>query len=57
MRHEIKDIKCNVKSCIYHEGNQKCTAGAIEVGPSNACSCSETLCTTFEPNTNMTNQK
>ncbi len=57
MRHEIKDIKCNVNSCIYHEGTHKCTAGSIEVGPSSACSCSETLCATFEPNSNMTNNK
>ena len=57
MRHEIKDIKCNVNSCIYHEGTNKCTAGSIEVGPSSACCCSETLCATFEPNTNMTNNK
>lgn len=57
MRHEIKDIKCNVNSCIYHEGTHKCTAGSIEVGPSSACCCSETLCATFEPNANMTNNK
>ncbi len=53
MRHEIKDIKCHVSHCIYNEDAKKCTAGSIEVGPSSACSCSETVCATFEPNTTM----
>ncbi|MGN1169438.1 MAG: DUF1540 domain-containing protein [Acutalibacteraceae bacterium] len=51
MRHVIKDIKCNVSHCIYNEDNSKCTAGSIEVGPSSANCCSDTLCATFEPNT------
>ncbi|MCI5592709.1 MAG: DUF1540 domain-containing protein [Oscillospiraceae bacterium] len=49
MRHTIKDIKCNVDNCIYNENRCECTAGKIEVGPSSACCCSETLCATFEP--------
>ena len=48
MRHVIKDINCNVASCVYNEGNGSCTAGKIEVGPSQATNCTETLCTTFE---------
>ncbi|MBQ7595889.1 MAG: DUF1540 domain-containing protein [Clostridia bacterium] len=48
MRHVIKDINCKVSDCIYNEGNGTCSAGKIEVGPSHASSCSDTLCNTFE---------
>lgn len=50
MKHEIKEIKCNAKNCIYNEDGCKCIAGHIEVGTTSACTCAETLCTTFEPN-------
>ncbi|MBQ7548383.1 MAG: DUF1540 domain-containing protein [Clostridia bacterium] len=49
MKHEIKDIHCNAKNCVYNEEGSKCVAGHIEVGPSSACTCAETICATFEP--------
>lgn len=45
----INGIKCNVYGCVYNKNKCDCTAGKIEVGPSSACSCSETLCAIFEP--------
>lgn len=48
MRHVIKDIKCDVANCVYNEGNGRCSAGEIKVGPSNAQNSTETLCATFE---------
>lgn len=49
MKHEIKEIKCNAVNCVYNEDGRKCVAGHIEVGPSSACTCAETICATFEP--------
>ncbi len=40
-------VKCNVKNCVYHSGDDNCDAGNIEVGPSQACDCNETECQTF----------
>lgn len=57
MRHVIKDIKCDVTNCIYNEGNGCCSAGKIEVGPSNAANSSETLCATFECSKNCGSNK
>lgn len=55
MRHVIKDIKCDVANCIYNEGNGCCSAGKIEVGPSNAQNSRDTLCSTFECGKNCGN--
>ena len=46
----IKGISCSVKNCVYHTGDSKCMAGNIQIGSQNACSCSETVCATFELN-------
>ncbi len=43
-----KCIDCTVKNCVYHTSNNSCSAGAIKVGNSTACSCSETCCDTFK---------
>mgnify|MGYP004582420281 CR=1 FL=1 len=53
MKHEIKDIKCHACNCIYNEDGCKCVAGEIEVGPSSACTCAETICATFEPSSDV----
>ncbi|MHC1696225.1 MAG: DUF1540 domain-containing protein [Eubacteriales bacterium] len=44
----IKGISCDVKSCMYHEGDNYCTAGKIAVGPTYATSCTDTVCATFK---------
>lgn len=45
----IKGISCNVKNCIYHDGESYCTTDKINVGPSYATSCTDTVCATFKP--------
>lgn len=45
----IRGIACDVKNCAYHEGECYCTADRIAVGPSHACSSTETVCVTFKP--------
>ncbi len=44
----IKGIQCDVKNCVYHDGETYCTAGQIAVGPSYATSSADTVCATFE---------
>ena len=47
----IKRITCDVKNCEYHDGENKCTAGHITVGPVSAQTSGETLCATFKTKT------
>ena len=42
-------IKCDVKNCVYHDGECYCTAGNIHVGPSHAEKSADTVCATFKP--------
>ena len=44
----IKGIACDVKNCVYHDGDHYCTADKIAVGPSYATSCTDTVCATFK---------
>jgi hypothetical protein len=41
----IKGIKCDVKSCVYHDSDTHCTAGQIAVGNSLAMNAA---CDTFK---------
>ena len=45
---EIKNIKCEVKNCVYQSPENRCMAGEIEIGPRSASDVSETACITFE---------
>lgn len=45
----IKGINCDVKNCAYHDGETRCTAGEITVGPAYATSSHDTVCATFKP--------
>lgn len=45
----VEGISCAVKGCVFHDGERKCMAGSIAVGPENACCSSETVCATFRP--------
>ena len=47
----IKGIVCDVKNCMYHEGENHCYAGTISVGPRNADCSANTNCVTFKPKT------
>ncbi|MBR6644777.1 MAG: DUF1540 domain-containing protein [Clostridia bacterium] len=44
----IKGIGCDVKNCVYHDGECYCTACKVSIGPSYAKSSSETACATFK---------
>ena len=46
--HHIKGICCDVKNCVFHDGETDCIAGHIAVGPSYASSCTDTVCATFK---------
>ncbi len=48
----MNEIKCNVNSCVYHEGKTTCTADEIMVGcqcSHEPCTSNETECGTFRP--------
>ncbi|HPU58137.1 MAG TPA: DUF1540 domain-containing protein [Candidatus Avimonas sp.] len=42
-------VYCDVKNCVYHKGEDLCTADKIKVGPAHAISSYDTLCSTFKP--------
>ncbi len=42
-------ISCMVKNCQYHDGECKCCAKEISVGPSHANTSADTVCATFKP--------
>ncbi|MBE6740148.1 MAG: DUF1540 domain-containing protein [Ruminococcaceae bacterium] len=44
----IQGILCDAKQCIHHTEDDRCCAGAIQVGYKSACECNETACTTFK---------
>ncbi len=44
----LKGVSCDVKNCMYHDGDCKCTAKQISVGPGFASSSADTLCATFK---------
>lgn len=43
-----KGINCDVTNCVYHDGECTCKAEKINVGPSYATSCTDTVCATFK---------
>jgi len=47
-KQKIKGITCDVKNCVYHEGENDCYAGCISVGPHSATTSSATACATFK---------
>ncbi|MCI9414333.1 MAG: DUF1540 domain-containing protein [Clostridiales bacterium] len=44
-------VRCDVKNCVYHDGDKACTAEKINVGPTYAVSTTDTACATFKPQT------
>lgn len=51
-------VNCEVTNCVYHDKKLKCTAGKIKVGPTYASHSSETVCSTFKPDSgNYSDQK
>lgn len=41
-------VRCEVKSCTYHNSNGYCEAETIHVGPQFAVSSQDTVCATFK---------
>ncbi len=41
-------IHCDVKNCVYHDGEHTCRADEITVGPNFAISSTDTVCATFK---------
>ncbi|MBQ2765762.1 MAG: DUF1540 domain-containing protein [Clostridia bacterium] len=44
----IRGITCDAKNCVYHDGDNFCTAERVTIGRINAINSSETRCATFE---------
>jgi len=44
----IQGITCDAKNCVYHDGDNYCTADRINVGPAYATSSTDTVCATFK---------
>ncbi|MCQ2435516.1 MAG: DUF1540 domain-containing protein [Clostridia bacterium] len=49
--HENTGVLCDVVNCVYHDGECHCKADKINVGPSYATSCTDTVCATFKQKT------
>lgn len=50
----INGITCDVQSCVYHDGDNFCTAKRVQIGSMAAVKSSETRCATFEPRGEVT---
>lgn len=42
-------VHCDVRNCVYHDGDDTCSANKISVGPTFAVSSNDTICATFKP--------
>ena len=45
----IHGVYCDVKTCMYHDSVEHCTAKKISIGPSFASTSNDTICSTFKP--------
>ena len=43
----ISGVTCDVRNCVYHDGDNYCCADRITVGSAAARNTSETKCATF----------
>ena len=41
-------IKCSVKNCTHHSGEDHCNMNTVKIGKSNAMCEAETVCSSFE---------
>lgn len=46
--HHITGITCDAKNCVYHDGDNYCTAEQVNIGRLNSRSSDDTRCATFE---------
>lgn len=47
----IRGIVCDAKNCAYNDGEKRCCAECVCVGPCGADCSSDTACATFKPKT------
>ncbi|MBQ8551752.1 MAG: DUF1540 domain-containing protein [Clostridia bacterium] len=50
----INGITCDAKNCVYHDGDNFCTADRVTIGSIVSTRSSETRCSTFEPRGEIT---
>ncbi len=50
----INGITCDVRNCVYHDGDNFCCAKRVTIGSAVARNASETRCATFEPRGEIT---
>lgn len=48
MNKEKNYISCEAKNCVYHKGEDTCTAERIKVESPVACCCDDTKCSSFK---------
>ena len=50
----IDGISCDARNCVYHDGDNYCTAKHVSIGSMTAASAAETRCATFEARSGIT---
>lgn len=45
----LHGVSCDVKTCMYHDCGEHCTASKIVIGPAFATNSADTVCSTFKP--------
>lgn len=50
----IRGITCDAKNCVYHDGDNFCTAERVTIGNVASQRSAETRCATFEPRGEIT---
>ena len=50
----IDGISCDVQSCVYHDGDNYCTAKRVSIGNLTASNAAETRCATFTAKSGVT---
>ena len=50
----INGITCDVRNCVFHDGDNFCTASRVTIGSAAATDSEGTRCATFEPRGEIT---
>lgn len=50
----IRGITCDVKNCVYHDGDNFCCADRVTIGNTASVRSGETRCATFLPRGEIT---
>ena len=41
-------VHCDVRNCVYHDGDETCSANRITIGPTYSVGSADTACSTFK---------